>query len=386
MSLTKEHFIRRVSGVNGLPKQKSRQLVESLLEILKSTLESGESVLISGFGRFSVLEKGARRGRNPQTGNDLVLDARRVVTFKCSGVLRERMNEDRLEDYVKNLEKAKQRCDTVVETIEFKRDNIAIEAETIWNLEIYKRNQEFIIDAYGNIPRDVMESMDDAEFQMVSQGLVSASVSGEAAYRIHDETLGEERLYGHHRDVSASLASLSGSDSTSVVFMLGEEPQWCPDLEEIAMRHNIEDKTDTHIDSIREHLEDMFPEILEDFDAFLLKFRAVAPGTSQYQDLSGARGMFFWKMIFGFSEQRYGAATRREKIEKFVFGSGTPLRAAEPIINSCFQIWSELSSQNPSGMSVKLGNVTPGYVQGLFRKLLASIASLLELRERYFRP
>jgi len=92
MSLTKEHLIRRVSGVNGLPKKKSRQLVESMLEILKSTLESCEDVLISGFGRFSVLEKGARRGRNPQTGNSLVLDARRVVTFKCSGVLREKMN------------------------------------------------------------------------------------------------------------------------------------------------------------------------------------------------------------------------------------------------------------------------------------------------------
>jgi integration host factor subunit alpha len=63
-----------------------------LLEIIKSTLESGEDVLISGFGKFEVKEKNARRGRNPQTGSDLMLGARRVVIFKCSGVLREKMN------------------------------------------------------------------------------------------------------------------------------------------------------------------------------------------------------------------------------------------------------------------------------------------------------
>jgi len=384
VALTKSDLIGSVFERAGLRRAGAAQLVESIIEIIKSTLERGESVLISGFGKFCVLEKGPRRGRNPVTGNDLVLDARRVVTFKCSGVLRERMNEDRLENYFANLEKAKQRLDIVAETIESKRDNIAIEVETVGNLEIYKRNQEFMIDAYGNVPRNALESMDDAALERFSHGLVSASVSGEAAYRIHDETLGSDWLYGHHRDVSASLASLSASDSTSVVFVLGEEPQLCPDLDEIARRHSIQDETNTHIESIRQHLKDMFPEICEDFDAFLLKFRAVAPDTSQYQDLSGARSMFFWKMIFGFSEQRYGVTRRRRQIEKFVFGSGAPLRDAEPIINSCYHLWCELSGQDSSGMSVKLGNVTSGYIQGLFRRFLASIASLLELRERYF--
>ena len=61
-------------------------------EIVKSTLVSGESVMISGFGKFVVKEKRTRRGRNPATGNDLMLGARRVVTFKCSGMLREKIN------------------------------------------------------------------------------------------------------------------------------------------------------------------------------------------------------------------------------------------------------------------------------------------------------
>ena len=63
-----------------------------MLETIKKTLENGEDVLISGFGKFLVKEKNERRGRNPATGNNLILDARRLVTFKCSGKLREKIN------------------------------------------------------------------------------------------------------------------------------------------------------------------------------------------------------------------------------------------------------------------------------------------------------
>jgi len=64
----------------------------SLLEIMKSTLASGEDILVSGFGKFCVKEKAERRGRNPSTGDDLVLASRRVVTFRCSGKLRDKIN------------------------------------------------------------------------------------------------------------------------------------------------------------------------------------------------------------------------------------------------------------------------------------------------------
>ena len=92
MTLTKANLIDFVYGKSEIQKQKSRSTVETLLEIIKHTLESGEDVLISGFGKFCVKDKNKRRGRNPQTGNSVMLDARRVVTFKCSGVLRENMN------------------------------------------------------------------------------------------------------------------------------------------------------------------------------------------------------------------------------------------------------------------------------------------------------
>ena len=81
-----------IAEQNGFPKNKSVEIVESLIEIIKGTLEAGDDVLVSGFGKFSVKSKGARRGRNPATGSDLMLSARKVVTFKCSGKFRDKLN------------------------------------------------------------------------------------------------------------------------------------------------------------------------------------------------------------------------------------------------------------------------------------------------------
>jgi integration host factor subunit alpha len=92
MSLTKADIINTVHQELGFTKSNSIKLVEQLLEIIKSKLESGEDVLVSGFGKFCVKEKRERRGRNPATGGDLILRPRRVVTFKCSGRLREKVN------------------------------------------------------------------------------------------------------------------------------------------------------------------------------------------------------------------------------------------------------------------------------------------------------
>jgi integration host factor subunit alpha len=92
MSLTKAQVIEEIRHRNGLTRIKSIEAVETLLEIIKSTLASGEDVLISNFGRFCVKEKKERRGRNPATGDDLMLEPRRVVTFTCSGKLRDSVN------------------------------------------------------------------------------------------------------------------------------------------------------------------------------------------------------------------------------------------------------------------------------------------------------
>ena len=85
-------IIEKVHTKLGLTKRHSIETVESLLEIIKGSLESGEDVLVSGFGKFQVKHKKERRGRNPATGDDMMLSARKIVTFKCSGKLRNRVN------------------------------------------------------------------------------------------------------------------------------------------------------------------------------------------------------------------------------------------------------------------------------------------------------
>jgi integration host factor subunit alpha len=91
MALTKENLITLLQNQLGFTRQESRQILERLLEIMKDTLAQGEDLLISGFGKFSVRHKRARRGRNPQTKENLILAARKVVVFKTSGVLRNRI-------------------------------------------------------------------------------------------------------------------------------------------------------------------------------------------------------------------------------------------------------------------------------------------------------
>jgi len=92
LGLTKDDLIHSVSEIAGFRKTQARQTVETTLELIKSALVSGEDVMISRFGKFEVKEKGSRRGRNPQTGEELTLDARRIVMFKPSGVLNGKLN------------------------------------------------------------------------------------------------------------------------------------------------------------------------------------------------------------------------------------------------------------------------------------------------------
>jgi integration host factor subunit alpha len=93
MTLTKADLINQIfTSLPGYTNAQAREAIETLLKIMKSSLENGDNVLLSGFGKFSVKDKRPRKGRNPQTGEELILDARRVVTFKPSGRLKDKIN------------------------------------------------------------------------------------------------------------------------------------------------------------------------------------------------------------------------------------------------------------------------------------------------------
>jgi len=92
MTFTKAEIVKSLNTDTNLSKEKCASLVESVFELIKDELGEGRDVLISGFGKWSVKDKNPRKGRNPQTGTALMLDGRRVITFKCSRKLKETLN------------------------------------------------------------------------------------------------------------------------------------------------------------------------------------------------------------------------------------------------------------------------------------------------------
>lgn len=92
MALTKTDIVELIAEKNDFKPTEAKDVLEELIEIIKSTLASGEDLMISGFGKFQVNEKKPRKGRNPATGESMVLDRRRIVTFKCAGKLKDRIN------------------------------------------------------------------------------------------------------------------------------------------------------------------------------------------------------------------------------------------------------------------------------------------------------
>ncbi len=92
MTITKSTIIEKISEKIDLSVPEARDSLEILIEMIKSTLASGEDVMISGFGKFQINEKESRVGRNPATGEEMMLKKRRVVTFKVAGGLRDKIN------------------------------------------------------------------------------------------------------------------------------------------------------------------------------------------------------------------------------------------------------------------------------------------------------
>ena len=92
MNLTKSDIIQKISTETSLTQKQATQTVEAVLETVKRTPASGEDVMIRGFGKFCVKEKHERKGTDPTTGSEITLPAKKVVTFRYSGRLRERVN------------------------------------------------------------------------------------------------------------------------------------------------------------------------------------------------------------------------------------------------------------------------------------------------------
>ena len=91
--MTKADIFEKIQAKTDFNKKESAEMVEAVFAIMKTTLESGENLKISGFGNIIVKQKANRRGRNPQTGETLTIEARRILTFKPSNLLKAAINK-----------------------------------------------------------------------------------------------------------------------------------------------------------------------------------------------------------------------------------------------------------------------------------------------------
>jgi len=392
MTLTKADIVSNLTNHLGFSKKQTTDTVKTLLEIIKSTLVSGDDVLISGFGKFCVREKAERRGRNPATGGDMMLRSRKVVTFKCSGKLRDKINkggnmsEERLKEFRQLKERIGEQKKRVGDVIVIKQGNIAQDSKTIAELKKCEANYFYLDIMMNDVSEDKIVQMSDGDFAFFTNPIRSPAISGEVIVDVYEQSKSGSVQYGQHYSVCASLDSVMQSGTSGYMALANARPEWFPNKDQITREYKVEDNLFKEIDYIRGYLNGYLPDVAGDFDAFIDKYNAFQSDSSQYQDLIGSRSMFFFKMIFEFSKQIFGVEfPRANAIRKFVFGNAAPVSIAEPIIQDCKDLYIELSNQNDPSQSVKLGNVTPEYVDSIFRRIIGDIAALLKLRENNYR-
>jgi len=293
--------------------------------------------------------------------------------------------DQKVKDFLEKINKIKTQDNLITETIDIKRGNIQLEADTISQLEGYHRKKEYILRMYESVPIEQVKEMGENEYLVLTTVANTSGVSGEASYYLYEESKQTSCLYQQHFSTAASLNTMAVSDATSVQVISLTNPDFFPDGERITSEYEIKDEIGKQIDYITDQLQMQFPDLKDEFDSFIKKFYAFRGDKSQYQDLIGSRSLFFFKMIFEFSKQSYNIEKpRMEAIKKFVFGSFPFVASTEPLLRTCNNLYREMSDQDSTGMSVKLGVTSSGYIESIFRRLIGNIAAILELRSQYF--
>lgn len=297
------------------------------------------------------------------------------------------MSKDRLIEIKQLKDQLKKQDEKISETVEIIQTGISKGTEIIGELNKYRSKQAYLRDMYDNVLEIEIENMNSEKYATFKMPIESMVFSGEAAISINNDVHISRKQWADHCDVCASLNTIASSASTSLAYFVGAEKNWFPDGQNITQAYKIKDETNDHIEMIKSELAKTFPDIANDFDAFLKKFRSFPASEAQYQDLIGLRSTFFFKMIFNYAENNYGAGlNRKQMIEKFVFGKAPVITSAESLIKECLNIYRELSDQDSSGNSVKLGKVSTTYIETMFRRLIANIVAILQLRSGNFKP
>jgi len=295
------------------------------------------------------------------------------------------MSSDKLRDFKQKKIILDTQAKLMHEIVDIKRENISKDIENIEYLKKCESKQNYIRRLYGEIKDIDVNAMNDQEYEVFKMPLESVIVSGGILYEVGEQSKkGFDDIRAHQANIASLCFVLSTSTSAADSYY-NNNINYIPNYEIIKSQHNIDDEINANIDFVRQELSITFPEIKHDFDAFIQKYHAFKSDNRMYQDLIGARSMLFFKLIFEFSKKKYGLEKpRKVAIEKFVFGNSKPDISADPIIKECLRLYNDLSNQDASGLSVKYGRVTSSYVDITFKRIIGSMAAILNLRRTYF--
>ena len=295
------------------------------------------------------------------------------------------MDDERMDDFRNKKEKIENQKNLIAETVDLKQSNIEKEAKTIGVLKQCENKYSYLYNMMDDVSEDQVLKMSDEEYTTFSNVFNDSTVSGEAFVHIFCDTKQSKIQYDQHYNMCASLGTACASAASGCLAVSHANPGWFPNNASILNVYQVVDELFEQIEFIRSYLKSEIPDVADDFEAFIDKYNAFKADSSKYQDLVGSRSMFFWKMIFDFSKQNYGVdLPRSDAIRAFVFGSTPPVPAFEPILMTCKLVYSDFSSQDDRLPSIKMGRVNPSYVDTMFRRLIGSIAQVLELRQKYF--
>lgn len=248
--------------------------------------------------------------------------------------------------------------------------------------EIVKRSLEqifFIRDIYGNIDESELDKLTDSEFDELNKN-IDLTLCPKQTY--NDYFNASQNRYNDINGFTPILTSTGiatiGTVTSECINFQKQNPNLFINGAKILAAYNPKNELFDNIAYIRQELKKMNPSMLDDFEYLVSKINLFSVSKKTYQDIIGARSLFFFNFIFNNQ-----GSSRRDQIIQFAFGNTVYNSGADTVIDQTMDLWSELSSQDPENPSVKIGNVSILYISNILTKMFATITSLLKLRDSY---
>ncbi len=253
--------------------------------------------------------------------------------------------------------------------------------------EIVKRSLEqifFIRDMYGNIDERELDKLTDSEFDELNKN-IDLTLCPKQTY--NDYFNASQNRYNNINGFTPILTSTGiatiGTVTSQCINFQKQSPNLFINGAKILEAYNPKNELSDNITYIRQELKILNPDILDGFEYLVSKLNLFPAAEKQYQDIIGARSLFFLNFIFNRQEPTR-SNTRRDQIIQFVFGNTVYDSRADTVIDQTMDLYSELSSQDLENPSVKIGNVSTFYISSILTRMFGIIASLLKLRNSYY--